>query len=621
MITATPTRSVGYRGHLITRRALSDPSSLSIDAATATAPPEPVEPDQLDPGDGIIIPAPPGGSDDPRRSLLRRLRFPLGVSLILQLIIAAGDRLPSVDGTAYFEAGRNLINGNGFTREGGPELHFPPLTPLGLALLEKLTGSELGGLRAWNFLCSVLVVTFIVLLAKRIWRDDSTTVATAWLGGTVAGLTPLFTRQGGGSESAGVALLLAGAYFALGALGPQPEDDHGELRRILGLLAAGLAVGLAYLARPESLLPGGFIGIGIFIEAARRPGSLRVRLRRIVIWSAAFGLAMLVCVFPYLAYLHGHTGQWSPTAKSQDASIQAWRAVAENNRLERDRVLYAVNPAGTGLGVPTQSLTALAKADPSGWLGIVWVNIRTLFKVFVLPTFAFGPSWRLLPGFLLVPAGVQLWRTRRRRSTMLLAAMGLAPMVTCVAFFTLPRYLVVTTAVLTLFAARGLMEFQRTLSSRAWRVLLVSSVAFMATSTIAEVKPLLPWVPTNDPIEQAAAGRWIAANTPPRARIMTRSFHVQAYAQRPVVAMPSSDYATMLKFARRMGVDYVVADEATVSRRRPELFAALLEWKGPPGLELIKTITRRGQQVRIFRLDPQSPPSDRPPIPLGYVSD
>ncbi len=490
-----------------------------------------------------------------------------------------------------------------------------------MALLEKATGSEIGGLRVWNFLCSALVITFIVLLAKRLWKDDATTVAAAWLGGTVTGLTPLFTRQGGGSESAALALLLVGAYFAIGAIGPETSQRSSETRRLLGLLAAGFAVGLAYLARPESLLPGGFIGLGVFIEAARRPGTFAVRTQRVVVWSAAFGLAMLVCLAPYLVYLHGHTGHWSPTAKSQDASIQAWRAVAENNRLERDRVLYAVNPAGTGLGVPTESLTTLAKNDPRGWLGIVGVNIRMLFKLFVVPTFSFGPSWRLLPGFLLVPAGIELWRTRRRRSTMLLAAMGLAPVVTCVAFFTLPRYLVVTTAVLVLFAARGLAEFQRTLSPKAWRVLLVSTVLLMATSTIAEVKPLLPGVTTNDPIEQAAAGRWIKANTPVHSRIMTRSFHVQAYAHRPVVAMPSSDYATMLKFARRMGVDYVVADEATVSRRRPELYAALLEWEKPPGLTLIKTINERGQEVRIFELSPKPPASDRPPIPLGYVSD
>ncbi len=595
--------------------------TLTLDAAPATAPTGQVIPDPTPPSDGPPTPAAPGGSGDPtrpRRPLAQRLRRPLAVSLVLQLVIAAGERLPSVDGTAYFEAGRNLLDGAGYTRQGAPELHFPPLAPLSLALLERLTGSELTALRLWNFGSAVLVVALLVALAHRLWRDDTTTVTAAWLAGTMAGLTPLFTRQGGGSESISLALLLAGAYLAIGALGP----DHRERRRVAGLAAAGLAVGLAYLARPESLLPGGFIGLGLALEAIRRRGTPTERARRLVTWSAAFGLTLVVVLFPYLSYLHGHTGKWSPTAKSQDASIQAWRAVAENNRLERDRVLYAIDSTGTGLGRPTQPLTALAKEDPSGWAGIVWVNLKTLFKFFITPAFSFGPTWRLIPAFLLVPAFLEIWRSRRRRSTQLLVAMGLGPVATCIAFFALPRYLVITTAVLTLFAARGLVLLLRRWDRRAGRVLVVVTVVLMATSTIGEVKPLLPWTKSNDAVEQAAAGRWIAANTPPRSRIMTRSFHVQAYAHRPVVAMPSSDYPSMLKFARRMGVDYVVADEATISRRRPELYAALLgDWTEPPGLELVHTLTERGEEVRIFRLDPLPPPSERAPIPLGYVSD
>ncbi|MBX3286648.1 MAG: hypothetical protein KF703_14965 [Actinobacteria bacterium] len=594
---------------------------MTLQTAPSAAPGDRVEIDPVRPGDGAEPRTHPGPVDDParpERSLARRLRLPVLVTLLLQIAMAAGDQLPSVDGTAYFETGRNLLNGNGFTRQGGPELHFPPLTPLGFAGLEKLTGSEMAALRIWNFGSAVLVVGLLVALAHRLWRDDTTTVATAWLAGTVAGLTPLFTRQGGGSESISLAMLLAAALAAITALHPHTS----ERRRLLGLAGAGLAVGLAYLSRPESLLPGGFVGLGIVVVALRRPAPASLRARRVITWSAAFGLALAVLVAPYLGYLHGHTGKWSPTAKSQDASIEAWRAVAENNRLQRDRILYAIDDTGTGLGVPTRSLTALAKDDPGGWLGIVWVNLTTLFKLFVTPVFEFGPTWRLIPGFLLVPAFLEMWRSRRSRATQLLVAMGFAPMLTCIVFFTLPRYLVATTAVITLFAARGLVELTRRWSPRTGRILVVATAVLVATSTLGQIKPLLPWTETMDPTEQAAAGRWLAANTPADARIMTRSFHVQAYAHRPVVAMPSADYFTTLEFARRMGVTYVVADPVTLGRRRPELYPVLMgDWMPPPGLKLVKTIFERGEEVRIFQLDPVPPPSDQDPIPLGYVSD
>ena len=204
---------------------------------------------------------------------------------------------------------------------------------------------------------------------------------------------------------------------------------------------------------------------------------------------------------------------------------------------------------------------------------------------------------------------------------MLLLAMALVPIATTTVFFVLARYLVIPAAVVTLYAARGLTVWLRGREPRVRQLAIAVTIVFMATSTIGEIKTFLPMWTTNDPIEQAAAGRWLAANTPEDARVMTRSFHVQAYAGRPVVAMPSSDYAEMLKFARRMGVSYLVADEATITRRRPELYPALMTGWSPPGLTLIKTISERGQDVRIYRLDPLPPASDRPPIPLGYVSD
>ena len=50
-----------------------------------------------------------------------------------------------------------------------------------------------------------------------------------------------------------------------------------------------------------------------------------------------------------------------PTAKTQDVSIEAWRAVAENKRGDRDAVLYAIAPDGTRLNSYTRPLEELAR--------------------------------------------------------------------------------------------------------------------------------------------------------------------------------------------------------------------------------------------------------------------
>ncbi len=207
---------------------------------------------------------------------------------------------------------------------------------------------------------------------------------------------------------------------------------------------------------------------------------------------------------------------------------------------------------------------------------------------------------------------------RRRATTFAMAA---GPLLTCLVFFTQPRYLVMATALVTLLGTWGLVTWTRPWRT-SWRAGAWTLVALLiAFSTLTEIGPFLPGMRTTDPIEQRTAGEWIAHHTPADARIMTRSFHVQAYSDRTVVALPSADYVTMMRFARRLGVRYIVADEDTIRRRRPELYPALMtSWK-PPGLDLVHEFRQHGLDVRIYEFDPRAPSTDRPPLPLGYVSD
>ena len=57
----------------------------------------------------------PAVDDRPARSLRRRLRAPLLTSLVVQIVLVLGDRMPSVDAMSYFETGRNWVDGKGYT--------------------------------------------------------------------------------------------------------------------------------------------------------------------------------------------------------------------------------------------------------------------------------------------------------------------------------------------------------------------------------------------------------------------------------------------------------------------------------------------------------------------------
>jgi hypothetical protein len=549
--------------------------------------------------------------------LSRHLILPVAASGLMHVVLAAGDRLPAVDTLAYFETGRNLVGGNGYTRFGPPELHFPPLVPVGLGVLERVTGGEMAALRSWNVFWGLAVMASLVGLAHKLWRDDGVTVVVAWLGGTVSGLSPLFFRHGSGSEAVSLALLLTAALLALVGLEQWSDSNRARAAWLLRFGGSGLLVALAYLARPEALLPGLLIGLAVAIQTWRRRGfdAGRVRATATATATGAFCLGVAVLVAPYVAYLHSHTGSWSLTAKSQDVSIEAWRAVAENDRRARDQILYALGPDGTRMSAEIRPLAELAVERPAAWLGIVGVNASKMAESYLAPLWGYGPAWTLLPAPLLVPALLALWQERRRRSTWLLAGMALISLATSLAFFTLARYLVLPTAVLILFVAKGLVGWHRELPRRWAGSLAVAVALLVAMSTLTEARSFLPGQPTADPIVQVEVGRWLERNTAPGSRVMTRSFHVQAYANRPIVAMPASDYPSMLRFARRMGVRYVVAD------RRSQPYDVLMLGPPPPHLRLVVVLGTPHRPVRVYRLDPPAPPSDEPPFPLGYVGD
>ncbi len=561
-------------------------------------------------------PRPLGGSTDdeagsrPTRPLRRRLLLPAIAAVVLQGMVVLGDVVPAVDTLIYLESGRNLIEGNGFTRFGGPELHFPPLVPMALGGLLEVFGDELIAVRVWELICALLLGAAITALARRLWDDDTTTVVAAWLGAALSGLGPMLVRRGSGSEAITAALLIAALVVVLG-----PPRSAGGGRRGLGaLVGAGALAGGAYLARPEALLPALIIGLALLLDGFRK------RDRGLDPSAAvAFGLGLALLVGPYLVYLHGHTGSWAPTAKSQDVSVEAWRAVAEDDREWRDQILYAIDDSGTDFANDTTSLTTLARQHPRAWLGIFKVNVLEMARIYLVPGSTAGVAQVPLP--LLIAAGWAVVAARRRAAAQLAVVVAALPVATCLFFFTQPRYVVMTTAVIAAFAAGGAVQWYRRLPARWPYALAAGLILWTGVNFVAEAWPQLPGTQRRESADHVEVGAWLQANTEPGERVMTRSFHVQYYGRRPVVALPASDYESMMTFARARGVHYIVADERTIRTRRAALYEPLFLDPAPPGLVEVADMFRGTRRVRIFRLDPLPPASDLPPLPLGFVGD
>jgi hypothetical protein len=324
----------------------------------------------------------------------------------------------------------------------------------------------------------------------------------------------------------------------------------------------------------------------------------------------------VLCVVPYLMFLHSHTGKWEVSGKAQDVSIEAWRAVADGDRNGRDQELYRLDESGLELPKERTPLQQLAKQHPRAYAGILAANVRMLAQTVFVSEPGEMAVWSLLPAPLWILVGLGAWRLRASRTVRLLLVVAALPLATALAFFVLTRYLVVVVAPATVFVGIAVASMPH----RRRRPILAGTMVLLAVSTIFAFHGGSGWWHPPDHTAQRHAGEWIASHTAPGDRIMTRSMVVEYYGQRPAVALPYADYDQMLAYARHYGVKYLVLDPSTYRRLRPQL-AFLMKVDFWPGLRLVHDARGEEGKVRIFALDPV-PPSDAPMGPsLGFVGD
>lgn len=559
----------------------------------------------------------------PPRSGARRYAFlllvPLALGLALRIGLAVGDNVITNDASVYMDSGRNLVDGQGFARDGGfPELHFPPVAPVLLGATWKATGSPLFALAFVNLTFSFLALLPLAALARRLGGDRAG-LAACWIGALAPGISSVPVRDGGGSESIFLTLLLTGLWL----VSTLPTRRGAGVWGTAGL--AGLSAGALYLTRPEGLfLVLVMVGVaavstGVLADLRRRTLSRR-RLARQLAPAAMILVVVAACMAPYLAFLHSHTGRWEMTAKSRDANIEAWQAVARGDRRARDEQLYELDTGGLDLVERSTSLAGLARQDPGGYAEIVASNAGKLRSQYIDPRASSPtpfPRWAMLPLPLIALALWAAWRTRREGASVMLIGVVAVATATCLGFFVQARYLIPVTGALCVLAGVGLVRLPPSWLRRA----SYGAVVLLALPILIDVPRTGGVFDNREPVEHQRAGEWIEAHTPEDSRIMTRSLVTKFYASRTAVALPFGSIDETVRFARRHGVDYLVIDEFLAKQIHPQLSLLVTE-DGPwPGLTKAHELTYRGRLTRIFELTPR-PLVDSPEPPrLGFVGD
>jgi len=249
---------------------------------------------------------------------VRRRRLWLGVliafAFLLRLVLirTRGDFL-EFDEAYYLLIARSLSSGAGFAMNGLPQIAFPPLPALLLAAMDRLFGSMVEPSRIASALFGALLVVPVHRVCRRwlgrraSWRGALLTAVSPALM-TFVPVQPRYADRLYFGHEPLYLLLVYGTVWALVGFLRRPGARAGA--------ALGVAAGLAYLTRNESILFSG-PAVALAVVTAWR----RRREHRRALLAAAIAVASLGAVAaPYPIYLHHVTGAWTLTGKTGTAA-------------------------------------------------------------------------------------------------------------------------------------------------------------------------------------------------------------------------------------------------------------------------------------------------------------
>jgi len=522
-------------------------------------------------------------------------------SLLLRCALVRTDRIVRWDEPDYLILGKHLFTGQGYTVSGRPELHYAPLFPITTGVLYPLTHNMKVNSDINYVLFGALGLVPFFLLTRRLFG-----LRTAAMSAVLLCLFPAL--------NAGVLFwgtMLEPLYLFLLSSGLYAVWMAWEQQRVAAYLAAGVAFGLAYLAKPEAVVY--FVGMMFLLMLAnlwrpslwpaspdasgnlgRDASSARSRLTGLVVAGLAFALV----IAPYLLFMYRHTGRLMISGKLGVTYVAGQGAVDRDPGLY-DRALSRLDEAGEEIiwFSPDRfkyQVWDYIKADPPAFLRRMWQNANILERVLF--------THQVFPFYLLVLVALgwfgSAWdRQRALREGFLLAA-------ALPAFIFLPfhielRYFAPMLPILLLWVAKGAgalgQWFQATWTrlrpgsaeGRLGEGLTLLLAALLAAYFLVLQPRVVQDGLADMSVSRREAGLWLKANASSDALIMSRDTEVPFYAERRWAATPNEEYVRFITYVRKRGAQFVVIDEREAKVIRPQLAFLLDEDAAPPELKRV----------------------------------
>lgn len=479
------------------------------------------------------------------------------------------------NGCEYARIAENLVKHGAYVGlSGEPEVMFPPLYPILLALGSLIAGSVDGATRLVPFLVGVLLVPAMVALA---WLMYGPRVALG--AGALTALHPLLIDLSATAFSEGTYLLLMvmGLYCGLRSL---------EADTLAPTVWCGVICGLAYLVRPEALLyPVVVLAIAL-VRDLRRPAFGARFTRRVICLLAP----LVLLIAPYAAYLSVHTGSLRLEGKGL---LNYTIGERQNSGMSKDEASLGIGPDLSEDGPQLSQNHFVATTHRRLSLGEIaryWVASARRNKVPLLEQLLLSPVFGSALVVSLITLGLfsRAWTPQRIGHEGVLLAVAAGHLVLVLGLhYVAPRYLLPLLPLSLTWVSRGVDEaarWGRTTAQRGmglgrrsarWLDPGIRSVLIFAVLLLAVLG--VRWGSLQDESPQVSlwkdVGIWLGSHRPGPKRVMTVATQIPYYSGGLSFRMPYADGALALRYVRSKHPDFIV-----LVREEHYLAPYLREW-------------------------------------------
>jgi len=507
-----------------------------------------------------------------------------------------------VDGVGYAISGRNLLSGLGYTYQGHPQLANPPFYPILIGISWLFTHNlEFSG-QIVSVIAGGLLVIPIFYLTKEMYGRQ----AGIWGAIFVAICPPLVF----GSTEVRVASLYTLLLWAAVAIGWKALRDH----HLLWPALTGLVIALCYLTRAEAIMLVPVFLLLYLLLLKLRAGAFSSMMKSIVSKGALLIVAFALISSPFWVFLYRQTGGLTFSTRGPYTFIGYY-----GGNWEKDNFELAANPEAA----------QLKWLEEGGLMNFVLSNRQKLLQTWVhnVGSLWYGhdrqaqllgiPRWVLRGGLILLAAFVSLGlikfiRTRhigvKHIYLLVIASSSLIYFFFAIDwryFYPYVPFVLIGLAQTTIMI-RGWARKRTIYGSRLLtRVAAYFPIGVLLFGMSSYSGILIGKKIDYAPYEYKIMGQWMRQNIDDIENkiVMSRKMGVPFYGGAKHEPLYYGEYPELITYARSRKVDYLVIDEWTIPKTRPQFVFLLENSTKHPDLRLVHTARYKGRRILLYEIE------------------